>query len=234
VIAKALRTHPLFKTQVIGIKHLVHLRIRTTDVTVLKQVLLERHYEIPFHITPKVIVDAGANIGLSAIFFANKYPDATIIALEPELTNFELLQKNAFPYPNIKPLRAALWKDNRQINLIDPDCGHHGFQIMDGNLNNVAQCGLVQALTLDAVMERLGIRTVDLLKIDIEGAEMEVFQNSERWIDRVEVIMAELHDHEKPGCSEAFMEATKSFSQKFTNGEIVMRLRTAVTEQINN
>lgn len=229
IFAKVFRTRPLFKTTVAGIRHPLCLRIGTTDTTVLRQVLMEKHYDMPCPIIPKVIVDAGANIGMSAIFFANKYPDATIIAMEPESSNFQLLQKNASPYPQIRPLLAALWKENRQINLIDPDYGHHGFQTVEGNTTGSAQSELVQALTLDAVMSKMGLKTVDLLKIDIEGAEKEVFENSAKWIDKVKIIMAELHDNIKPGCSQAFMAATKAFPGESSKGETIMRSRTAIT-----
>jgi len=229
VLAKVLGTHPLFKTRVAGIKHPVYVRIGTTDASVLRQVLIEKHYDMPCGMVPKTILDAGANIGLSAIFFANKYPDATVIALEPETSNFQLLQKNISAYPQIKPLQAALWKVNTQINLVDPHHGHHGFQTVEGNANDHAQSGLVEALTVDAVMSSMGLQTIDLLKIDIEGAEKEVFENSAIWIGNVEMIMAELHDSIKPGCSQAFREATKTFPQESSKGETVMRLRTVKT-----
>lgn len=229
IFSKAFRMHPLFKAKVAGIKHPVYLRIGTTDATVLKQVLIEKHYDIPCQIIPKIIVDAGANIGFSAVYFANKYPDATIVALEPESSNFQLLQKNVSSYPQIKPLQMALWKENTQINLIDPHFGHHGFQVMEGSINVGAQSRLVQALTMDALMSSLGLNTVDLLKVDIEGSEKEVFENSAKWIDKVEVIMVELHDRIKPGCSQAFRDAAKAFSGEASNGETVMRWRTAKT-----
>jgi FkbM family methyltransferase len=225
--AKLFGTRPLFKMRVAGISHPVYLRIGTTDASVLRQVLVEKHYDLPVHIVPKVIVDAGANIGLSAVYFANKYPGATIIALEPEESNFQLLQKNVDPYPQIRPVRAALWKENRQISLIDPRHGHHGFQTMEGTPADGKPSGLVQALTMDTLMARMEVESVDLLKIDIEGSEKEVFENSAKWMAQVGVIMAELHDTIKPGCSQAFLAATKDFAQQFSNGETVVRLRTA-------
>src|ERR1700721_2914473 len=90
IFSKALGIHPLFKTKVAGIKYPVYIRIGTTDATVLRQVLVEKHYDVPCQIAPQTIVDAGANIGFSAIYFANKYPEATIIALEPESSIFHL------------------------------------------------------------------------------------------------------------------------------------------------
>jgi len=64
---------------------------------------------------PDVIVDAGANIGLASICFANKYANATIIAVEPEQSNFELLEENVAPYPNIVPVQAALWYEDSEV-----------------------------------------------------------------------------------------------------------------------
>src|SRR5262245_55671701 len=72
----------LFQMQWNGIPHPANLRMGTTDPWVLKQVLLDRHYDFSLPQDPKIIVDVGANIGLSAVFFANKYPNATVFALE--------------------------------------------------------------------------------------------------------------------------------------------------------
>lgn len=232
IFAKVFRTQPLFKTWVPGIKHPVYLRIGTTDASVLRQVLMEKHYDLPCHRVPRIILDAGANIGLSAVFFANIYPHATIIALEPEASNFQLLKTNIHPYPQIKPLQAALWKENGQITLINPSTAHHGFQTIERIPNGCAQSCLVPAFTVDGIMSLMGLKTVDLLKMDIEGAEKEVFETSADWIDKVEVIMIELHDNLKPGCSQAFAEATESFPGKSTRGEIVMRSRSRADELV--
>src|SRR5579884_141797 len=167
VLSKLSGRRPLFKVTVPGILHPVHVRIGTTDASVLAQVLLEKHYDVPFEINPGVIIDAGANIGLSAVFFANKYPKALIIAIEPEASNFKLLEANSMPYPQIKPVNAALWRENGKISLIDPDHGHHGFQTRE---NGKDGCW-VEAMTMTALMAKFRLDFVDVLKIDIEGAE---------------------------------------------------------------
>lgn len=231
IYAKASGTRPVFKTRLAGIRHPVYVRIGTTDISVLRQVLIEKHYDLPCQIAPKFILDAGANIGLSAVFFANKYPDATIIAVEPEASNFRLLQKNVSLYPQIRPLQAALWKENKQINLVDPSNGHHGFQTVEKNANGGDQSGLVQALTVDAIISRMGLKTFDFLKIDIEGAEKEVFEHSSPWIGQVSTIMVELHDHLKAGCSQSFGNATQDFSESGSRGETIVRFRKAVANQ---
>jgi hypothetical protein len=74
-------------------------------------------------------------------------------------------------------------------------------------------------------MEQCGIDYVDLLKVDIEGAEKEVFESSSRWIDRVGAIAIELHDQLKSGCSSAFRDATRDFSYESRKGETIFVAR---------
>src|SRR5665213_307274 len=90
----------LYTIYLSGIKHPVQLRFGTSDAWVLKEVLLDGEYDFLPQISPKVIIDAGANIGLASIFFANKFPDAVIYALEPEVSNYAILEKNVSKYPN--------------------------------------------------------------------------------------------------------------------------------------
>ena len=223
--AKIRGTHPIVKKRLAGIKYPVYVRAATTDLSVLMQVLIERHYDCELPLQPSVIVDAGANVGLSAVFFANKYPEARIVAIEPEPGNFKVLQQNVSAYPQIQPVEAALWSKDQPISLVDPGIGAHGFQTVDQNPRNCERHALVQAFALDTIMECFGLKTIDILKIDIEGAEKEVLEHSAPWIDKVNVIMLELHDHLKPGCSHAFWRATAGFRPGPSRGEIVVRLR---------
>ena len=137
----------------------------------MKQVLLEKHYDFDLPSSPRVIIDAGSNIGLAAVFFANKFPNATIVALEPEESNFHILERNIAPYPQVKPLMFALWNDNLPITLLDIGMGSHGFQTTSSPQPNSARTRVVDAITVEALMARTGISAIDLLKIDIEGSE---------------------------------------------------------------
>lgn len=225
ILAKVLGEKPIFTIKIEGITYPVSIRIGTTDVSVLKQVLIEKHYDFTIPNDPKNIIDAGANIGLSAVFFANKYPRATIVAIEPESSNFEILKRNVAPYPQIIPVKAALWKRSGQISLINPDAGHHGFQTAESVEKRCIASDTVSALTVAEVLASREFQSLSLLKIDIEGAEKEVFENCSEWIDRVDTVMAELHDHIKPGCLQAFERATHGFPIKCAKGETVVRSR---------
>lgn len=223
LLSKCTGSKPHVKIQVPGIAHPVLIRIGTTDLSTFKQVLVERHYEFDKPETATFIIDAGANIGLASIYFANRYPQAKIVSIEPEASNYEMLRKNVAAYPQITPLQAALWRVNEDLFLFDSGHGNHGFQVDDDERETQKRLGRTPGLTVDAILRDAGQNKVDLLKIDIEGAEREVLSCAENWIDRVEVLMIELHDDIKPGCSDAFHSATRHFSPKVIKGETIMR-----------
>ena len=67
-----------------NLQHPIVIRPRSTDRFVFEQIFLDSDYELTVDLSPHFIVDAGANVGFASIYFANRYPGATIIALEPE------------------------------------------------------------------------------------------------------------------------------------------------------
>lgn len=85
----------------------VRLRMGTSDLRVFREIEKgEYAFGLPFR--PKMIVDVGANIGITSIFFATRYPEAKVIAIEAEKSNFDILERNARAYPSIVPVHAAL------------------------------------------------------------------------------------------------------------------------------
>jgi len=76
-------------------------------VLTFEKIFLDREYDLSFlNLDPKVIIDGGSNVGYASVFFANRYPDARIISVEPEASNFRLLVKNTRSYPNVTRIRA--------------------------------------------------------------------------------------------------------------------------------
>jgi FkbM family methyltransferase len=202
------------------LKHEFVVRIPSTDVLVFRQIFDRGEYEFEVRRPPRVIVDAGANVGLSTIFFANKYPDARIIAVEPEARNFAMLANNVAPYANVTPVEAAVWSENTDIDLFDPGIGSWGF-LTRRRTDVVAGrwCQKVRGFTIDRLLDDFGLAHVDVLKLDIEGAEREVLNDSTAWIGRVDAIIAELHDRFQSGCRAAFLSATKAFAEHWHRGE---------------
>ena len=80
----------------------VVIRKGTTDIEVFKAIFVRRNYRFPVDIKPKLIIDGGAYVGYSSLYFSLKYPQAIIIAVEPDNSNFEMLEKNTINFPNIR------------------------------------------------------------------------------------------------------------------------------------
>src|SRR4029453_16016552 len=80
-------------------------------------------------------------------------------------------------------------------------------------------------LTIDRLMRQYGWDYIDLLKIDIEGAEKEVFETSASWIGKVGIIVVELHDRSKAGCSRSVYAAVKGFELEWCKGETTFFVR---------
>lgn len=182
----------------------VYLRIDTSDFCSYRDVLIckTKSYEpsLP-SFTPKVIVDVGAHIGMASILFALKYPSAKIIALEPNEANFAALVRNAAGYKMITPIRAALWHEDGEVT-IGPSNAHvkGAFQIVREGSEKV------RSVTMDKLMRETAIESIDLLKVDIEGAERHVFTNC-MWMSKVQVLAIELHDRVNPGCTQTVRAA---------------------------
>src|SRR5688572_10912341 len=207
----------------------LYLRLPSADFPTYQQVMVKREYDFAVTTPPRTIIDAGAHIGLAAVWFANRFPDARILAVEPETENFELLCRNAAPYPNIAPVRAGIWSTDTELDVIDPGLGTWGF--MTSAWGDSALRGerreRVRGVTVDGLMREHGLDHIDVLKVDIEGAEREVFAAPGEWLERTDLIIAELHERLKVGCNRAFYQATAGFDREWCTGENVFVARGA-------
>jgi len=209
-------------------KQPLQLRVFTSDILTYIQIFVLKEYDFAVNKMPNVIVDAGANIGLASIYFANKFPNAKIIAIEPEKSNFAILKENVAHYPNIVPLQAALWHENKEIHLIDPGFGKWGFMTESKNISLKAKnktCHAIMGITVDKLIQDYELEKIDILKIDIEGAEKEVFTNTSAWIGKVEALIVELHDYMKSGCKRSFYAGTHGFDNEWKQGENIYLVR---------
>jgi FkbM family methyltransferase len=226
--ARFTSTPALLKIERGDVRFPIYLRIPSSDVPAFEQVFVRREYDFEVRRRPGVIVDAGANIGLASIFFANTYPEARIVAIEPDDTNFELLERNTAPYKNITPVRGALWHEDATIDLVDPGLGKWGLmtQARDGSEQRLGELlHQVRGMTVDTIMREHGLDHVDIFKIDIEGAEREVFRDSSSWISKVDSLIVELHERMKSGCCRSFYNGTNGFDEEWCQGENVYLAR---------
>ncbi len=195
-----------------GVKFPLTIRMQTSDHRVFSDIFQRHEYLFNPPQTPSTIVDAGANVGFASIYFANRWPNARIVAIEPDPANFEVLVENGKPYQNITPVQAAVWKVNAKLDLFDPGKGAWGLQ------TKVSADGRVDGLTLPEIMRRYDMPQIDVLKMDIEGAEREVFEGCADWIDRIGSLTVEIHDHSSPGAYASVMRAKNQFKEIYDNG----------------
>jgi len=210
------------------IKFPFFLRVPSSDVGIFEKIFISQEYDFDVKKTPRFIIDAGANIGLASIYFSNKFPDAKIIAIEPEESNLKILKKNIAPYDNIILVCGALWYENTRVNLVDPGLGKCGFmtQTQEGVEEEYGEfVNKVQGMTVDSIMKERGIDHIDILKIDIEGAEREIFRDSSSWIGKVDALIIELHERMKLGCNRSFYNGSNGFDDEWLQGENVFLTR---------
>lgn len=192
----------------------ISLRLGTTDLAAYEHVFFNKEYDLDLPFVPRTIVDAGANIGLSSVYFALRYPDARILAIESDRSNFEILLRNCAAFEQITPIHAALLDKDGFVNLHDPGEGHWSLQVRE------SKDGSIRAISIPTLLAENDISSIDLLKMDIEGSEIEVFNTSSSWIDKVTAICAELHDRFRPGCRKAFDNAVSAFPLRWKRGEL--------------
>jgi FkbM family methyltransferase len=184
-----------------GAVHPVKLRARTSDIEVFEQIFGRREMEFPLIAEPKIIVDAGANIGLASIALALRYPRAKIFALELDESNHRMLVENIKSYPAITAIHCALWSHSTHLKIENPGADSWAFRGAEAPDPSVG----VEAVGLSDLMARFSLDRIDLLKLDIEGGELEVLgKNIEPWINRVGAMAVELHEQWVPGCNAAF------------------------------
>jgi FkbM family methyltransferase len=171
------------------------LRLRLGDIFVLGEILVDRQYELKTPVRDAaVVVDAGANIGASALWFASRFPAARIDAFEPAADNFALLSANLAAVPGATPLRMAVGRAAGEIALFQgTSSATHSIVPGAPDLTGLG-VEVVPMTTLAAHMAATGIRRIDILKIDVEGAELEVLAGLGDRIGDVGVIVGELHE----------------------------------------
>jgi FkbM family methyltransferase len=193
-----------------NIKSPIKVRPWTSDLFAFEQVFSNGEYEFSIDIKPKLIIDGGANVGYTSIFFANKFANAHILAVEPESSNVALLRENALPYPNVEVIQSAIWNKTTHLKVKDVGLGNWGFIIESTNSNDPEA---FVAMTIQDLIKYSCFETADIVKLDIEGSEKEVFsENYESWLGDVSILIIELHDRMKEGCSDTFINAVNKYN----------------------
>jgi FkbM family methyltransferase len=207
-----------------GIAFPLFLRPGTSDFTLFRNIFVKGEYDINLPFTPETIIDGGGNIGFAAILFANRYPNAKIVTVEPEDSNFTVLQKNISPYKNITALKGGIWRNSSFLNIINPNSGKWAFRIEESDKANEKS---IKGFSINDIIKQAQWRNADLVKLDIEGSEKEVFEGDpDSWLRSAKGLIIELHDWLKPNCSTAVYNVVNRYKfRKSECGENVIFVR---------
>jgi FkbM family methyltransferase len=182
-------------------------RGKTSDIEVFWQIFLHREYRCLDHVkSADLIIDCGANVGYSAAYFLSRYPNSQLIAVEPDMENFNVLQSNVDVYgERATCIHAGVWSKScglvfsPETMVAGKEWGRTVREAKEGERSDA------RALDIGGILEMSGKKRISILKIDIEGSEAAVFsENYESWIDKVDNLVIELHGAE---CEKIFHSA---------------------------
>ena len=195
ILDRALAVAPLPRlntTRTVRIDGGVSLRYRLNrgDIQSVREVWLEETYRVPMPLDRvAVVVDLGANIGLTSVYLATRHRPEWVLAVEPVAANARLARRNlAANGVRGEVLEAAVAAEDGFVDFQEAADSNVGRSVSgDGSRR-------VPAVTMATLLQRLGDDArIDLVKVDVEGAEAELFSGDLDWLRRVRCLMVEFH-----------------------------------------
>jgi FkbM family methyltransferase len=181
----------------------VYIRDGITDKATLEEIIVSDVYGLVCDklASCRNIIDLGANIGLASVYFAVKYDNVKIFSIEPDSGNFELSKRNLEKFikeNRVSCMQGAVWNKNCQLVISNPNDDPVLFVMEEAS--SVDQKNTIPGMNMQKIIELSGFKTIDLLKIDVEGAEVEIFKSDLSWIKDVKAIAIEFHDESRTVC----------------------------------
>ena len=198
-------------------------RPRTSDLSMFAEVICHRAFRCLDPIeSAQLILDCGANVGYSSAYFLSRYPESTVIAIEPDVDNFKMLERNLAPYGDrYKGICSAIWSHSTGMVLSEDRLGAGDECARTVRPVRADEKPDFMAIDIGTILDRSGFDRISILKVDIEGAERIVFaSNYESWLSRVDSLVIELHDAE---CIRVFQKAIahENFEVSVCDDEVV-------------
>ncbi len=168
------------------------LRPRTGDFFILHEIFTNTCYRLPEALVERAatIMDLGANIGMTTLFFSQYFPDAKYICVEPNPANTAVLRRNLSSLGDRAEVIEAAISDSSGQSTFDDSGWSWGGHLID----NADSGRPIRCCTVDQILAESRVGTIDLLKVDVEGAERRIFRNTPAWLARVRCMIVELHD----------------------------------------
>lgn len=165
----------------------INVRPGTDDVrTIIDNIVREEWGNFTPDREPALMIDGGAYIGDSSAYFLSRFPGLKVVALEPDPRTFDTLVTNLRPYGDrVRTLNCGLYAHEGTVRFSE---GETGSTIHDAGETEIA------VTTLSSLLDNEQISKIDILKLDIEGAEESIFRaEPERWLERTDWLIIEFH-----------------------------------------
>jgi FkbM family methyltransferase len=166
------------------------------DAFIFSEVFEHRFYSFELPQVPRTLLDLGANIGLTALFFAKRYPDAILACVEPMEENLILLKANLelnSVSAHVVSKAIAVEDGTVPMQRAELDYGHkinpRGFE-KETAVDTIE----TPAISVSSLMGELGWERIGLLKVDIEGYEAMLLRANCEWLLKVDALCIECHD----------------------------------------
>ncbi|MBV1693294.1 MAG: FkbM family methyltransferase [Hyphomicrobiales bacterium] len=192
----------------------VFLRKGTSDRAVLDQIFFSEEFN--FSTAPQfawirraydatlaagevpLVIDCGANNGLTLLYYAHHLPKARIVGIEPDRDNVEIARRNTAHNPLIEVIEAAVHDRPGTLEIANPGAEKFAFITREAAAG-AAGPATVTAVTIEEMLQRYRARRALIVKVDIEGAEHALFRSNLGWLDRTDLLTVETHDWLFPG-----------------------------------
>jgi FkbM family methyltransferase len=208
----------VYELRVPRLPHPVYLRGgSSSDTMVLYEIFVTDEYDLIEDLgAPQFVIDGGANIGLFSLYFLNRYPTARIVAVEPDAETVEVCRKNLAGYAaRTTIVHGAIW--SRAGSLILEPTGEEWTASVRSP--GAGEAGSTEAFTMPSLIALGRGAGVDLLKLDVEGGEREIFgANAQEWLPSVSNIVIELHG---PDCMDRFFSALTPYQYEESHRDSV-------------
>lgn len=199
-----------------GYSHRVYFRRNTSDLHIVRQVFRSRDYDcLDSDQKVRFFVDGGANIGATSFFLLSKYPQARAIVIEPDEANLEVCRRNLGPFNDrIQIMPLALWSMTAPLKVCrqGKGMGQESAIYVINSSNDEAE---IEGISLDDLFRRIDSPIVDLVKLDVEGAEAKIFEEGTlHWLERTRNLLIEFHGTR---CEEVVLSKLKPFEYEVSH-----------------
>ena len=222
---------PITVTAMLPLRVRIRVRPNSSDLATFQEIFVDEVYGALPRIIPEVdwIVDLGANIGLSSLYLLQRYPDARVLAVEPHEVNVALLRQNLEPWVasgHCRIVHAAAWAEDCVLCSTTPSDAMH-FASFRVRVPTESDVGTIRGLSMRTLIAETAAREVQLVKIDIEGAESSLFASDTSWLDVVRCIAVEFHEDSRATSRFDELMAERGFRIVSETAHTVVALKSA-------